>query len=355
MANHYAFFDGNMGAGGAERVISLLTKKLAQDPNSEIKLIIYYDAESFYPLDSRVQLISLERETGTKNILKNLLCLRRLFKEHDGVILSFLAPFNILAMLAHCGLKTPIIVADRNDPRKIPGNPVARKLRDFLYRFADAVVVQTGYNKRYFGKAVQSKSTVIYNPVDLGDKAGLALRTEKKRQIVTVARLMPQKNHRLLIDAFAKIAQQFPEYEVVFYGDGPEKERLEAYIAEKGLADRFRLPGKITDVPDRIAEAALFVLSSDYEGMPNALIEAMCVGLPVISTKVSGSTDLIEHGTNGLLVDVGDVDGMAEAMRTLLADDKRREVFAGRAICLNETLQVEKVLDEWSALIEQHI
>ncbi len=355
MANHYVFFNGNMGAGGAERVISLLTKKLAQNPENEIKLIIYYDKIPFYELDNRVNVISLEKETGSKNIFKNLKCLRKHFKEHDGVILSFLAPFNILAMIAHMGLNNPIIVADRNDPRKIPSNCIVRKIRDFLYRFADAVVVQTGYNKEYFSKKVQAKSTVIYNPIALGNKAGLALKAKKRHQIVTVARLMPQKNHKLLIDAFERIADQFPEYEVIFYGDGPEKENLENYIAEKNLTNRFHMPGKITDVPDKISEAELFVLSSDYEGMPNALIEAMCVGLPVISTKVSGATDLIENSVNGLLVDVGDVEGMVEAMKTVLADKQLRDRFANNAISLNETLNVEKIMDEWGVLIEKHI
>ena len=353
--NHYLFFIGSMGAGGAERVISLLTKKLSQNPDNEIELIIYYDKTPFYELDDRVKVISLQKETGSKNIVKNLMCLRSHFKKHDGVVLSFLAPFNILAMIAHAGLKTPIIVADRNDPRKIPSNTFVRKIRDFLYRFADAVVVQTKRNKEYFSKAVQSKSTVIYNPINLGDKAGLALKTEKKNQIVTVARLMPQKNHKLLIDAFSNIAEGFANYELVFYGDGPEKEKLDQYIREKNLSQKIFLPGNITNVPETIAEATLFVLPSDYEGMPNALMEAMCVGLPVISTKVSGATDLINDGVNGILVDVGDVEGITTAIKAVLTDKQLRTRLENNAIALNEFLAVEKIINEWSVLISKHV
>ncbi len=351
MTDNYLFFVGTMGSGGAERVISLLSKKLIQSVAKNVKIITYYDCVSFYELDAGVNVFSLEKETGSKNLFKNLICLRKHFKQHDGVILSFLAPFNILAILAHMGVRNPIIVADRNDPNKIPQNRIIRKIRDFLYRFADAVVVQTEHNQRYFSKKVQKKSTVIYNPVALSAMAGIALKTPPKHQIITVARLMPQKNHRLLIDAFSQIAEEYPEYEVICYGEGPERARLEQYITSKNLKNRIHMPGEVTDVPMRISEAELFVLPSDYEGMPNALIEAMCVGLPVISTKVSGATDLIEDGVNGLLIDIGDVKGLANAMRTLLCDREMQLRFAQKAIEINTALHVEKIMEQWVDLI----
>ncbi len=345
------YFIGSLGEGGAQRVVSILTKYQVEQCNVEV--LTYYDVEPLFELDERVKFSCIQKETGTKkNVFKNLLCLRKHFKEHRGVILSFLAPFNVLAMAAHVGLKTPIIVADRNDPRKVPGNFIVRKIRDFLYRFADAVAVQTGYNKKYFSKKIQEKSTIIYNPIDLGEKAGLALRTEKKKQIVTVARLMPQKNHKLIIDAFAEIANEFPEYEVVFYGDGPEKENIEQYIKSKNLSERFRLPGKITNVPERISEAEVFVLSSDYEGMPNALIEAMCVGMPVISTKVSGATDLIQNGANGYLIEVGDTAGLKNAIKTLLLDEELRTEFGKKATAINVDLNTDRIVERWRSLIE---
>jgi glycosyltransferase involved in cell wall biosynthesis len=183
--------------------------------------------------------------------------------------------------------------------------------------------------------------------VDLQDQKGMALRTEKKRRIVSAARLMKQKNQLMLIESFAQIKQDFPDYTLTIYGEGPFRDTLEARIAELNLTDSVFLPGKVQNVFDCIADADLFVLSSDFEGMPNALIEAMCLGLPVISTKVSGATDLIEHGHNGLLTEVGDTNQLTECMRQMLADPQLRLRCAGNALEINERLQVDGIIRQW--------
>lgn len=352
-SRRYLFFVGTMGSGGAERVISILSNKLAQLPDTQVIIITYYNCKSFYELDSRIIVRSLEEESSSKSLLKNLKCLRSQFLKHRGIIISFLAPFNILALLAHTGIKTPIVVADRNDPRRVPQNRFLRGLRDSLYLFADAVVVQTNQNMQYFSSGVKRRTTVIYNPVDLKEKAGRALHTEKKQQIVSVARLVQQKNQRLLIDSFSMIERDFPEYELIIYGDGPEKEKLEQYAYEKGVSSKVHMPGNVADVPAIISEAELFVLPSDFEGMPNALIEAMCVGLPVISTKVSGATDLIIDGENGALVEIGDSEGLADTMRRLLCNADLRKAYGKEAIKLNAKLDMDRVLQEWMRVIEQ--
>ena len=120
-----------------------------------VEILIYHDVDPFYALHPGVKLVRVEKETGSKNILKNLLWMRRYFKRNSKIVISFLAPFNMLALAAGMFLKTPIIVADRNDPRKVPGNKLVRKCRDFLYRFADGVAVQTENNRMYFGKGIQ--------------------------------------------------------------------------------------------------------------------------------------------------------------------------------------------------------
>ncbi len=347
MGNKYLFFDGTLEEGGAERVISIITKKLSENPENTVEILIYYDSEPFYPVDERVKLTRVEKQTGSKNIFKNLLYMRKFFKNFDGVVISFLAPFNILALVAHFGLNGKIIVADRNDPRKVPTNRFVRFLRDFLYRFADGIVLQTIRNQKYFSKKIQEKSTVIYNPVTLGENVAISLNTPRKKHIVTAARLVPQKNQKMLVDAFSDIAEEFPDYIVNFYGDGPLKEELQEYINSKNLADKMFLCGAISNVPETITNAACFVLTSDYEGMPNALIEAMCVGLPVISTKVSGATDLVVDGENGLLVDVGDKDALADALRRVLSNDKFAEKLAQNAAALNDELEVTKIVEQW--------
>lgn len=346
--NKVTFFIGTLGNGGAERVISILTWCLAEK-GIPVEIVLYYDSEPFYEIHPAVKITYVERETGSRNLLRNLVWLRRYFIRNADMVISFLAQFNMLALAACFATGIPIIVADRNDPRHMPRKSFLRVARNLLYHLADTVVVQTQHNKAYFSTALQKKCKIIYNPVDLQDKKGLALRTEKKYRIVSAARLMKQKNQLMLIEAFAQIKKEFPDYSLTIYGEGPFREVLENRISELGLGDSVMLPGSVQNVFECIADADLFVLSSDFEGMPNALIEAMCLGLPVISTRVSGATDLIQNGKNGLLSDVGDTDQLADNMRRMLADAELRANCAQNALEMNDLLQVDSIVRQWIA------
>ena len=347
----YTFFIGTLSQGGGERVVSILSKKMAEKGLS-VNILLYYDRPIFYELDPRVTVTTVEKETGSKSVVKNIFWIRKYFEKSSDIVISFLAPFNMLALVSHYRLKSKIIVADRNDPRYIPANKVIRKVRDWLYRFANGVVIQTTHNQEYFGDTVKKKSIIIYNPIDLGDKAGVALRTQKEEKIVSVGRLMPQKNQLMLIDAFSRVHQKHPEYKLVIYGEGSFRDNLERRIEELNLNNCVFLPGSSTSVFDEIASARLFVLSSDYEGMPNALIEAMCLGLPCISTRVSGATDLIQNGENGILLDVDDKEGLYLAMDSFIEDSSLREKCSTAAVELNKKLDVTYIMGMWLKYLE---
>lgn len=340
------FFADSLGNGGAQRVISILTQQYAE-AGFPVEIVLYYDSAPFFDIHPDVRITYVQRETQSKNLLKNIAWLRHYFIRNADLVVSFLAQFNMIALAAAFGTKIPVIVADRNDPRHMPKQAPVRLARNQMYHLANAVVVQTQHNKNYFSQKLQKKCRIIYNPVDLQDQKGMALRTEKKRRIVSAARLMKQKNQLMLIESFAQIHKDFPDYALTIYGEGPFRDTLEARIAELNLTDSVFLPGKVQNVFDCIADADLFVLSSDFEGMPNALIEAMCLGLPVISTKVSGATDLIEHGHNGMLTEVGDTNQLTECMRQMLADPQLRLRCAGNALEINERLQVDGIIRQW--------
>lgn len=345
------FFIGTLGNGGAERVVSILTRQYV-NMGLSVQIVLYYDQEPFYDIHPDVSITYIERETKSKNLLKNLRWLRRYLIQNAAVVVSFLAQFNMIALAAAFGTKIPVVVADRNDPRHMPKQGPVRLARNWLYHLADTVVVQTQHNKDYFSKSLQKKCKIIYNPVDLQQYQGLALRTEKKHRIVSAARLMKQKNQLMLIDAFAQIRKDFPDYTLTIYGEGPFRETLEQRIKELGLGDSVFLPGKVQNVFDCIADAELFVLSSNFEGMPNALIEAMCLGLPVISTKVSGATDLIEHEKNGLLTDVADTQQLTENIKKMLENPQLRCSCANNALDINERLQIDRIVGQWQECFE---
>lgn len=340
------FFNGTLCEGGAERVISLLSKELV-DKGHNVEIVLHRNSPIFYEIDPHIKVTKIEKEIGTRGIIKSILWMRKYFKNNADIIVSFLAPFNMLAIMATIFSKVPLIVADRNDPKKVPQNYMIRKIRDILYCFADGVVLQTNSNKEYFNYIVKKKSVIIPNPIDLGDKKGLSLKSNKVKEIVSVGRLMPQKNQILLIKAFEEIHNEYPDYILTIYGEGPMRKVLTEEIEQLKLEKYVRLPGSMKDVIDRIASAELFILTSDYEGMPNALIEAMCLGLPVISTSVSGATDLIDSGENGILIDLNNKNDLVRAMRDLITNDKLRIKLGHNAEKIAEKLILENIVDMW--------
>lgn len=346
------FFCGTLMQGGAERVISILSKKFCEK-GLDVSILYYYNSEIFYSIHSDVKLFCVQEQTASKNVLKNLLWIRRFFNKNADVVISFLASFNILALVANMGLKSSIIVADRSDPYVVPSNMLIRKIRDFLYCFADGVVLQTKRNFDYFSKSVQKKSSIIFNPTNIGEYKGFALSTEKNKRVVTVGRLMPSKNQKMLIEAFSQISQKFPSYTLTIYGEGKAREDLENYISELQLSDKVFLPGEEKNIFGKIADADLFVLPSNYEGMPNALIEAMCLGLPVISTDVSGASDFITNEINGLIVERNNLPQLVAAMEKALSDENYRKVSAGQAVNVIEKVDTDNIVQKWLTIIKK--
>lgn len=350
------FTDATLMHGGAERVISIIANQLVQ-MGYEVEILLYYDREIWYEIDSRVEIDNDETHIGKANPIRHILWRHKYFKDSDAdIVISFLAPFNIINIIAMLGIHKPLIVADRNDPRKTPSNPLVRFARDVLYNWASGVVVQSVNNKNYFSKAIQNKSVVVFNPVDVGNyaKSGLENLTNNK-DIVVVGRLIEQKNPMLVLKAFSNIATEFPEYKLSYYGEGDMREILEQKARELGLEDRVALPGAVKNVFDKLKSARLFVMSSQYEGMPNALIEAMCVGVPVISTKVSGAVDLIESEKNGLLVECDSEEQLTMAMRKMLKDESFALFCAEQATELNEKLSCEQIVNEWLTHIKTYL
>lgn len=344
------FFLSSLEEGGAQRVVSILSNKLVER-DFDVTILTYFDEEVNYHINEKIKLVSVIKETGKTGKLQNIKWLRHFFNENADLVISFLAPFNMLALM--CKTKTPIIVADRNDPYMVPNNKVIRKMRDYLYKKADYVVLQTEKNKRYFSYLKNTK--VISNPINIKDYVGLALKSKKANKIVSVARLMPQKNLKMLIDAFNEIINEQNSNKLFIYGEGLSRNDLQNHINNLGLQESVILAGNSVDVFNDIKDAKIFVLPSNYEGMPNSLIEAMCLGLPVISTKVSGAEELIEDGKNGLLIDINDKEQLVNKLELLLSDEELRNKLAKNATKLANELSVDKISKLWIDCINEVI
>lgn len=349
--NKLIIFIGTLQSGGAERVVSEISTMYAEYFR-EVIILIYYDREVFYKIDSRVRLECIERQTKSQNVIKNMFALRRFVKkELPDVFLSFLLPFNILSIWSLMFTKTPVAVCERSDPQKV-GSLWLRGLRNFSYRFCDGVQVQTFAGKTCFPVSVQRKILVIPNPNHVTvEKRDWALKQEKKKRIVTVGRLIPVKNHGLLIDAFSIVNKLYPDYSLDFYGDGELKNNMQNRIVELGLQDKIVLHGNVNEVPKHIASAELFVLSSDMEGMPNALMEAMALGIPCVATDVSGVRDIIIDGDNGFIVPVGDKEALADRIIKLIESEELKKRFSENSAIVLSKFDKERVFKQWLELV----
>lgn len=342
---------GTLRNGGAERIVSEISAMFC-DHFLEVVILTWIEAPVFYTLDKRIRLVCAERECGSGNRIRQAIWVRSFVKkEHPAVFLSFLMPFNMLSIVALGGIKTRVVVCERQDPSVVK-TPLARFLRNILYHFAARVEVQTQDGKSYFDRFLQYKIAVIPNPTHISRaQRDNAMATLKKPRIVTVGRLIHLKNQALLIDAFARVHSKFPEYTLDIYGDGELKQSLQNKIDADGLSHYARLCGITNDVPGSIASAQVFVLSSNVEGMPNALMEAMALGIPCISTDVSGVRDIIDDGVNGYVVPIGDKKAMADKMQILIESDDLRREFSDKSDNIFERFDRENIFRQWLDLV----
>lgn len=345
------FLIQGLRSGGAERVASVLCNAMTER-GIDVTLGLTEQTDNIaYDINERIELLDLSCHTGSaiKNRLLSIRKLRSLYKERKpDLVISFITRTNLCAILAGLGMGVPVIVSERNDPAVDPRSRSTRFLRSLLYPLASGLVFQTSYAQNYFGQSVQKKSTVIFNPISDDvlkvDRDGL-----REKKIILVGRLNKQKNISMLIQAFSRIHQNFPDYHVEIYGEGEERDSLQDEINGLQLAEKIHLMGFTKNIIPILASTEIFVLCSDYEGMPNALMEAMCAGCACISTDAPayGARELVEHGVNGLLVGVGDVDALAKALSRMLIDDEARLLMAKMARNVQQRLDTEEILDQW--------
>lgn len=334
---------------------------LAEKLNKKYEVLILTDAcdEREYTLPEGIRRINLDdymKEVSYIKIgmLRRLLAIRRCYKrEKPDKVIAFMIASSIRALLANLFLHNKIIVAVRANPYAEYGNWLKHFLVQSVFAHAEKIVCQTQYQTEYFCKLLKKKCVVISNPL-FTDFYLPPYEGEAEKQIVSAGRLYDYKNHKLLIRAFSKIANEFPEYTVTILGEGPYREELEKEIERCDLMGRVLLPGDSPHVARDIYKAALFVLPSDTEGMPNALMEAMALGLPVISTDCpcGGPRSLIRHGENGMLCEVGNVNDLAEQMKKVLGNPTLQKNLGKNALAIREECHVDKISEKWSQLID---
>lgn len=346
-----------MDSGGAERVVSILANSFVNQ-DIKVNIIVSENKKSFYELDDRIQYDSMGfpyRDLGFINRVKNNLLevpnLVNYFRKHNpDIVISFIR--NVPTIIASKIAKKKVIISERNNPIYDPPNPVWRILRKVVYPLSNGIVFQSNGAKNYFNENIKKKSVVIPNPID--KKITSISNNNKKDIIVTVGRLSEQKDHKTLLKSFKKTLEKFPNYKLVIYGDGILKNELIEYTKKMGLSDNVKFAGQTNDVFNKIAEAKVFVLSSLYEGYPNALIEAMSVGTAVVSTDCDyGPSEVIEDEVNGFLVNVKDYQDMGEKIQRLISDKELNERFVNNSKLIKNNLSNKRISNKWLSYIKK--
>ena len=347
------FFIGGLSGGGAERVICNLSNYLYNKGHT-VTILTMADDQPSYSLDDGVRRIALLNEEERRGFIYNS-CLRlwrfcKYLKQEKTDVYVVMLPVTIIMMLVMRWLiKGKIIASERNSPSTYART--TQRLLKFLAKQAEGWVFQTKEEYEWYGRVVK-KGIIIPNAIN-PDFIKPVYTGVRKKTIVTVGRMTEQKNQALLIRAFAEVVKDFPLYNLKIYGDGEKRDELIILSEKLGLVNNIEFPGYLKNIGEHIKDSSLFVLSSDFEGMPNALMEAMALGLPCISTDCDGggAKFLIENGKNGMLVPKGDAEILADAMRKMLSDKAFAEQCGQEAHKIVTQLEPHVIYSKWESFI----
>lgn len=344
------------GFGGAERQIIMLANNLAEKGH-DVSLITLAANKTAYKISPRINFVDLSlaernhfkiagRYFDLKKTLSNIrpdLCVNFWFQS------AYLCTFMPKSI---CG---KVVYAERSDPGDRQYARVLGFVRWLVFKKIDGFVFQSEGARDYFGESIRNRSVVIPNAHSIPDGSFTEICEKREKKIISVGRLHPQKNHALLIEAFALIAGKIPDYDLEIYGDGELHDELISLIQKLNVENRVRIFPACSNIFEKIHAASLFVLSSDYEGMPNSLMEAMALGVPCVSTdcKPGGARALIENDKNGWIVPCKDKIALAEKMCFVIKDCSAIHAVAKKASALRINHSSDKIYEKWNVFFKK--
>ncbi len=356
------FLINDLNAGGAERATASLAGYFANH-GIKTQIITFSNKESFYPLNPKVihtpvGFEEIEHSMSLKRILGavgRMFKLRSFVKEQNlDLLIGMSFSMTWYTVFSAIFTKTKAIGTERNNPYKYKAGKFNSLLRKVFYLICDGYIFQTKKAAQFFTDKLKKTDVVLPNAIFNESVYKLSPPQTREKIICGVGRLNKQKRFDLLIDAFALIADKIPEYNLVIYGEGELRSELEDRISQKSLENRISLLGTDPEVLKKINKASAFVLSSDYEGMPNILMEAMALGIPSISTKCDmGPDELIENGENGILVDAGSCEQIAESILKIIENPEFAEKLSANSIRLRETHSIEEISNRWIEFLKK--
>lgn len=359
MKKSIAFVLPNLNAGGAERVVCTLANLLIKEFN--VSIILLYKTESFYELNPKIN-VSFCANTYNpatnifqslsnhfllvKNLVKNLK-----FNKVD-IVIGFLPVTNVYSIVASKILKIPNIISERANPNYSTLNRFWTIIRKITYPFSDCLVVQTPANKIYFKSYMKSDIQIINNPINMDLLKNKDPSIEKENIILNVGRLAKPKNQDLLIRAFSNINNS--EWKLVLVGAGINHKQYEDLIISLDMQDKIILAGNISDVSTYYNKAKIFAFTSEYEGFPNVILEAMSYELACISTNCPhGPSEIIRNNKNGILIPVSDQKALEMNLTKLIEHEDLRRLLGRNALKSTLTYHPTSIVLQWTELINK--
>lgn len=344
----------SLGNGGAERVVSVLTDELSE-ADYRVFILTMTKEKQVYNINENVEIVAPHKNynAGILGKLQRVKIIRdEIIKHKIDVVVAFSHYNAMFSVIASYGLPVRIIGSERNDPAQLKNRKILNSTRNILYKKLDCLVCQTDEAKAYFPNKIQEKTTIILNPISasiIDPYCG-----EKEKKIVTFCRLEPQKNLRMLIDAFEMLYEEYPDYELNIYGEGSERENLLNYIVSKGLVNVISIKPFCKDVHQKVMKATIFALPSNYEGLSNSMIEAMALGIATVVTDCpcGGARMVIENNKNGIMVAVDDPKAMYEAFKKIIVSPKFAKELSNNGVKIRDKLNCKKIAKQWKKAID---
>lgn len=359
--SNIAFVIPSLQAGGAERVVSVLCNELVEKYN--LTIITYTNKRPFYSIDARINLEfchdgDLSSANAWQAIRNNYFLFRKIIKlikkNKIDVIIGFMTNSNIFTVFAGKWLGLPTIISERIDPSNAQTNKVWKILKRLIYPKSNYLIVQTEPIKEFFSKWMTSKKIIILpNPISntFSDEKNYSNKQKKENIILNVGRLTSQKGQEMLIRSFANINPE--NWKLQLIGTGPKELFYKELIIDLKMSDRIELLGLQKNVIPFYKKAKIFAFPSLYEGFPNALIEAMYLGMACISTDCpTGPSEIIENGSNGFLTSVNNQNEFEDKLNKLMTDEDLIIRFSENAPTAVVHLETKNVVTQWEGLIK---
>lgn len=341
-----------ISSGGGERVLDTLVRSFHDHGHDIVIFSWHSEWETYTGFPFPVEVHVLKKIPYWGNGIFSVIEYYHILKEvKPDAIIAFMAPSIRVSLICAKLQNIPIITSLRTEAKF---DTIVNKIQKQLLMSCDGIVFQTKDVQACFPKRVIKKSIVIHNML-MDDNLPVAKFGKKNKEIVGIGRLSEQKNFKLLIEAFSEI--ESGEYVVKIYGEGPLRKELEEQITRLHLEDKVFLMGRVDRVVDYIKDSDIFVLSSDWEGMPNVLMESMAMGLACIATDVStgGSRALISHMKNGILIPVGDKESLKEALCRLIVDTEFRMQISKEASKIRISHSKNVIIPQWLSYIQSKV